>query len=117
MEKHDDMFRQMLGEAFGSESITEIIASGEMEISQSQMILTLVMVGILAIFTTTAAGFLLKFFAEHNRKRIAEYELKNPSENSDILIEETPSKKNQIIDALIILAIVALYVFRIFGTQ
>ncbi|MCL1845959.1 MAG: CPBP family intramembrane metalloprotease [Defluviitaleaceae bacterium] len=99
------------------------------------MIPVFIMFGLIATGSTIVAILLLRGFDAHNKKRVAEYEAKIAAESAEredaeIEIKEaeitpepeiTPEsslkekRKNLAIDVTIILAIVAVYVFIVFG--
>jgi preprotein translocase subunit SecF len=86
------------------------------------MIIAYATLGLIFIGATGCAIYLFRQFVKHNKKRVAEYEIKQltleaAEETTEVISEELPEekRKNLLIDASLILVIVTLYVIFVFG--
>jgi len=88
------------------------------------VIFMIITIALIVITSSIFAYLLFRGFDAHNKKRVADYEAKiaaeaaetpNETPNEDPKSEPAEKRKNLIFDGAIILAIVAVYVFIVFG--
>ncbi|MCL1882352.1 MAG: CPBP family intramembrane metalloprotease [Defluviitaleaceae bacterium] len=103
------------------EQATAVTVNGVSEANYEMVgtIIAFATLGIIAIGATVCAVYLFYQFVKHNKKRVAEYEatLESVDTTEEIIIEPEVKRKNLIIDSSLILAIVTLYVFFVFGIR
>ena len=105
-------FIEYYTETYNGQSDIDVYALPE----EVAIIVALALLAFIAIFSTVGAVILFRYFAKHNKKRLENYYAKNLQEEvvEEGIVEEVKSK-DRIIDASLILVIVALYVFFVFA--
>ncbi|MCL1863185.1 MAG: CPBP family intramembrane metalloprotease [Defluviitaleaceae bacterium] len=83
--------------------------------SDAEIVMAFVLLGVIAIFSTIAAGILFNFFAKHNKKRLEDYRAKHPMPETSSEPQPESCLKDRVIDGALIAAVASLYLIFVFG--